>query len=99
MSLSLGVKLYGSVFIEDTRFVLTQINEDGSFRLSSGNKDYNISVKEPTIIYPDVECFNSPYGTTQEAVRIIFNAPHHIVILRGKIFWMNKEQTEFEIDA
>lgn len=99
MSLSLGVKLYGSVFIEDTRFVLTQINEDGSFRLSSGNTDYTISVKDGTIIYPDVECFNSPYGTTKESVRMIFKAPQRITILRGKIYWMGKEETEFEIDG
>lgn len=98
MSLSLGVKLYGSIFIEDTRFVLTQVNADKSFRLSSGNKDYLISVEKPTIIYPDVECFNSPYGTTKDSVRIIFKAPHSIVILRGKIYWQNKEQTEFEIE-
>lgn len=99
MSLSLGVKLYGSVFIEDTRFVLTQINEDGSFRLSSGNKDYTISVKDATIIYPHVECFNSAFGTTRDSVRMVFKAPQSITILRGKIYWMGKEETEFEIDG
>lgn len=96
MSLSLGVKLYGSVFIDDTRFVLTKINDDGTFRLSGGNADYDISHVYPREIYPEVKVFAGDSGA-KDAVRVIIDAPKDITILRGKLYWQQRENMEVEL--
>lgn len=96
MSLSLGVKLYGSVFIDDTRFVLTKINDDGTFRLSGGNDDYDINHISSCEIYPDVQVFAGESGA-KDAVRVIIDAPKDITILRGKLYWQQRENMEVEL--
>ena len=96
MSLSLGVKLYGSVFVDDTRYVVTKINEDGSFRLSGGNKDFDIQSKISCNIYPGVEVFAGEYGSSKDSVRVIVDAPKEITILRGKLYWQQRENMEVE---
>ena len=96
MSLSLGVKLYGSVFIDDTRYVLTKIYDDGTFRLSGGNDDYEIKSIHSCEIYPDVHVFAGESGS-KDAVRVIIDAPKDIMILRGKLYWQEKENREVEL--
>lgn len=100
MGLALGVKQFGSVFIEDTRAVVTMINDDKSFRLTIGKNDYNITFKRPGVeVYPEVRVYaDINKNHDHDMVSVIVDAPKRIQILRGKLYWQEKEDREIEVE-
>lgn len=97
MALSLGIRLYGKFYIEDTPYQVTKIHGTEAFRISGNNKDYEIKDGTQVEIYPNV-MVSVGYNGDMELARVAFTAPREIPILRGKIYWAAQQDTEVIVD-
>lgn len=83
MALILGLKKNSDFFVEDERFVLTEIRAANDFDLVNENtgRRFTITDAEATEVVPDVLISSGDYAFGQ--VHVVIEAPRAVQIARG----------------